>query len=243
MSSIESRSWAFLSEAPELRDLPSLEERFREALSAFGFDRYCCTRLSGLRISDTPTVVARYGFDDWDRRYWREAYIEQDPCSDWIGDNRTGFTWIDVREAAPGRAETMWSEARAEGMSNAFVVQMPGPIGEKIVLRMASPSGHFRGEQRPLLESVGVVFATLAARLHELAGDRPGPDILSRRETECLRWAALGKSDWEIGAILDISPKTVNHHVESAKRKLDVPTRIQAVTTAMALGLLGPGIG
>lgn len=243
MSTIEGLSWAFLSEAPEHRSLPVLEAHFRRTLESFGFDRYCCTRLSGLRIADTPTVVSRHGFEAWDRRYWTERYIEQDPCSRWIATNQTGFTWTDVRAAAPGAAETMWREARAEGLANAFVVQMPGPLSEKIVLRMTSPLAGFRGEHRPLLESVGVVFATLAVRLHEQAADRPGPGLLTQRETECLQWVGLGKTDWEIGAILDISPKTVNHHVESAKRKLDVATRLQAVTAAMSRGLIPPHPG
>jgi len=39
MSSIESLSWAFLSEAPEHRDLRVLEAHFRRTLEVFGFDR------------------------------------------------------------------------------------------------------------------------------------------------------------------------------------------------------------
>jgi DNA-binding CsgD family transcriptional regulator len=53
-----------------------------------------------------------------------------------------------------------------------------------------------------------------------------------------LRWVAAGKSDWAIGQILRISEKTVNFHVENAKRKLGVGTRIQAVVAAMRAGLI-----
>jgi DNA-binding CsgD family transcriptional regulator len=38
--------------------------------------------------------------------------------------------------------------------------------------------------------------------------------------------------------ILNISPKTVNYHVEKAKKRFGVTTRIQAVMTAMRLGVL-----
>ena len=64
-----------------------------------------------------------------------------------------------------------------------------------------------------------------------------GPCV-SRRESQILRWVAAGKSDWEIGRILKISEKTVNFHVENAKRKLGVGTRIQAVVAAMREGLI-----
>jgi DNA-binding CsgD family transcriptional regulator len=64
-----------------------------------------------------------------------------------------------------------------------------------------------------------------------------GPRV-SGRESQVLRWVAAGKSDWEVGQILRISEKTVNFHVENAKRKLGVATRIQAVVAAMREGLI-----
>ena len=62
--------------------------------------------------------------------------------------------------------------------------------------------------------------------------------VLSRREIEVFRWISLGKSDWEVGRILAISPKTVNFHVENVKRKYGVNTRIQAIVEAVKTGLL-----
>jgi len=58
------------------------------------------------------------------------------------------------------------------------------------------------------------------------------------RESEVLAWVAAGKSDWAIGQILNISNKTVNFHVENAKRKFGVGTRVQAVIAAIRIGLL-----
>ena len=59
------------------------------------------------------------------------------------------------------------------------------------------------------------------------------------RETQILGWVAIGKSDWAIGRILKISDKTVNFHVENAKRKFGVGMRLQAVISAMRQGTLG----
>ncbi len=63
---------------------------------------------------------------------------------------------------------------------------------------------------------------------------------MTARESEVLAWVAAGKSDWAIGRILNISGKTVNFHVENAKRKLGAGTRVQAVIAAMRGGLIGP---
>ncbi|MBP6012102.1 MAG: hypothetical protein KBA31_07735 [Alphaproteobacteria bacterium] len=56
---------------------------------------------------------------------------------------------------------------------------------------------------------------------------------LTLREVECLRWVARGKTDQEVARILSVSARTVRFHVHNAKVKLNVATRIQAVTKLM----------
>ena len=56
---------------------------------------------------------------------------------------------------------------------------------------------------------------------------------LTSREVECLRWASLGKSEWEIGAILGISEHTSEKHLISARTKLGATNRVQAVAEAI----------
>jgi transcriptional regulator EpsA len=52
---------------------------------------------------------------------------------------------------------------------------------------------------------------------------------LSDRELEILQWVALGKTNPEIGSILDISTFTVKNHLQRVFKKLDVSNRAQAV--------------
>lgn len=61
---------------------------------------------------------------------------------------------------------------------------------------------------------------------------------LSKREVECLHWAAMGKTSWEIGIILGVSERTVNFHVGNACGKLGVYNRRAAVAQALKHGLL-----
>lgn len=56
---------------------------------------------------------------------------------------------------------------------------------------------------------------------------------LTRREAEVLYWVALGKTNRDIGEILELSPRTVNKHLEHIFCKLNVETRTGAVTTAL----------
>jgi DNA-binding CsgD family transcriptional regulator len=67
----------------------------------------------------------------------------------------------------------------------------------------------------------------------------PSDCHLSKREVECLRWAAIGKTDREIGLILKISHATVRYHVQRAGEKLNSIKRSQAVFKAGQLGYLG----
>jgi transcriptional regulator EpsA len=63
---------------------------------------------------------------------------------------------------------------------------------------------------------------------------------ITPREQEILRWIYLGKSNFEIGTILAISPLTVKNHVQKILRKLNVVNRAQAVGKALDLRILSP---
>lgn len=66
------------------------------------------------------------------------------------------------------------------------------------------------------------------------------PDVsLTKREVECLRWAALGKTNDEIATILDLSRATVRFHIRNASTKLKAVNRDQTLFKAAQLGYLG----
>jgi transcriptional regulator EpsA len=56
------------------------------------------------------------------------------------------------------------------------------------------------------------------------------PGSLSEREIQIMQWVCLGKTNSEIGQILDISFFTVKNHLQRIFRKLDVLNRAQAVS-------------
>ena len=69
---------------------------------------------------------------------------------------------------------------------------------------------------------------------------RGGADsVLSVREAEVLRWVGQGKTNQEIGQLLDISPRTVKNHVQNILRKLGVSNRAQAVSKGHFAHLIG----
>jgi DNA-binding CsgD family transcriptional regulator len=62
---------------------------------------------------------------------------------------------------------------------------------------------------------------------------------LSKREVECLRWAAIGKTDFEISMIMARSRATIRFHIHNASTKLNAVNRSQTVFKAAQLGYIG----
>lgn len=61
---------------------------------------------------------------------------------------------------------------------------------------------------------------------------------LSHHEVECLRWAAIGKTDHEICMIMSRSRATIRYHLKNASEKLNAVNRSQTVFKAAQLGYL-----
>jgi transcriptional regulator EpsA len=78
----------------------------------------------------------------------------------------------------------------------------------------------------------------LSGPLEEGGATAQSVDPLTAREKEILRWIHLGKSNFEIGTILGISPLTVKNHVQKILRKLNVQNRTHAVGRALELRIL-----
>lgn len=83
-------------------------------------------------------------------------------------------------------------------------------------------------------------YLHLACQPHILAHKLQRGPRLSPRETQCLYWAACGKTAWEIGRVLDISEHTAIYHLRNAGLKLGAISRQQAVAEATRLGILAP---
>ncbi len=57
--------------------------------------------------------------------------------------------------------------------------------------------------------------------------------LVTGREADVLLWIAQGKTNREIGQILEMSPRTVNKHLEQIFRKLGVENRTAAAAVAL----------
>jgi transcriptional regulator EpsA len=108
-----------------------------------------------------------------------------------------------------------------------------------------------RLERKPGRRSFGLLelllpvlhFALYRYFAHEATDtDKPqfAAPTLSDREIQIIQSVCTGKTNFEIGADLNISPLTVKNHMQRVLKKLDVNNRAQAVARCIELGLFKP---
>ena len=92
-------------------------------------------------------------------------------------------------------------------------------------------------------EVLAALIAARLARAGMIRVEEAAPKTvtsLGKREVEVLTWAARGKTSSEIAQILGVSKRTVDFHIENARGKLGVATRMQAVVKATTEQLIVP---
>jgi DNA-binding CsgD family transcriptional regulator len=240
-------TWRFINFAPIMASQSALDDLFAEILQPFGVDRFDCGPLSSDSADPSPRLSER-GLGDWNHHFNERRYVEIDPCVVAYPHLRGAFTWSQVRRLTPEHAQSpIWGDARAGGMAEGLVVPTAPGRRSAAIVRLITPESSFDPAFLPLLQSVSVIYAASTQSFQSAAAPpqpapapapAPAPITLKERELECLHWAARGKTNPEIGAILNISRHTVNTHIESAKAKLGVATRVQAVAIAHRLRLL-----
>ena len=91
-----------------------------------------------------------------------------------------------------------------------------------------------------LLPALHLAFSRVASSRDEESEQQKGllPEPLTPRELDVLRWVSKGKTNHEIGLILDLSSLTIKNHLQKVFRKLSVNNRMQASLRCRQLRLL-----
>ncbi len=120
-------------------------------------------------------------------------------------------------------AVTQWVAKIAKmGASDAKPLSLSRSKVEQVSLRMIGRTG-----TNEILASVQTIETVSDAQALSKALE------LSPREGEVLAWVAYGKSNNDVAAILELSPRTITKHLEQVYRKLGVENRTSAATLAL----------
>jgi LuxR family quorum sensing-dependent transcriptional regulator len=154
----------------------------------------------------------------------------------WFGNRTHLFVRGDVGEAGAYRLYD-GSRSRDEELSRlgpglAFAIA-PGDTRRQGAVFYLAREPQDRATRRTLSLIANYAYARLVTMERPMA--KPN---LSDRELEVLAWAAEGKTDQEIGAIIGLSSHTIDKYMRQIKTSLDAATRTGAIVAAIRCGLI-----
>ncbi|MGX7877243.1 LuxR family transcriptional regulator [Mesorhizobium sp. ORM6] len=228
----------FLEQLSESVDAADLCEAMASAAAAFDFPLFAYfsrPSASGRK----PRLISNYP-PSWTSRYMQLRYHRHDPVILRGLQGWDTFDWgVDLaRQHLPASQQRILEEAARFGIRCGLTMSMHDHRGRFAALTLASDQS-----RPPLLRSLTryeQALQLVAISFHIFARRRLAEDcvvdgvILTPRKFECLKWAADGKSAWDISQILSVSKRTVTFHLENAKAKLGVRTINQAVARLAA---------
>lgn len=228
------RLFDFVDRFDRAADLGAISDQFRNLIAEFGFHAFVLASIPTPGRNIRSLMIANGWPPEWAAAYEREKLIEVDPVARQFTRSARPFAWSEVRydPVENSRGHEVMLRARDFRMHEGLCVPLHGT--------MISAGVSMAGERIEMDPHGKAALQFLATYAHDRAfqllhPNRPQEPILSEREQEVLRWAAVGKSNHQIAEILGITERTVKFHVTSSIQKLGTANRTSAVIRAMQL--------
>lgn len=221
----------FGEEAASCASLAQLRDLLADASRDLGFDHFALLHHASLGgLSGKYVRIDNYP-EGWVSELLSSGLAADDPVHLASQHINTGFLWEEVGSIIPlsDRHKSILSRSRRFGLGSGFTVpaNVPGEPSASCSFAVRR-SARLPLQRLHCAELIGAHAFRAARRIqptHRLS-QRPQ---LSRRELQCLRLVALGKTDWEISRILGISAETARQYVKRARAAYDTVSRTQLV--------------
>jgi LuxR family transcriptional regulator, quorum-sensing system regulator CciR len=233
----------FVHEVNRASEFREIETLLNDTVKEFGFDYFALVHHVKLTQTKGDAVYLFNYPEAWADMLESKDYFSDDPVLMACQKSAAPFTWAEVPKMMPltNRQIHILESAKLAGIGSGFTVpiHIPGEYAGsctfstrygKDVPSMILPAAHYVG-----------CFAFEAARrvvqrtsaMNKSAGPVPQHPKLTRRQLDCVLQAGRGKSDRDVAQILGISNHSVHQHMEDAKRKYDVATRMQLIVRVL----------
>lgn len=219
------------------RDERSIKSALKHFANSCGFERFAYLQTEGSEIRTFNSYP-----EEWQGVYLGSQYHCIDPVVTEAKRRMGIFSWTadDWPDRGTSELRRFRDEAIAHGIRSGVTIPVEGSFGSAMLLTVAS------SERKPdasgLLDHHKATRAVMVVhyRLRIIAATTivAPKRLLSPREAICLTWAAKGKTASETAALTGINPRTVQHYLDSARRKLDAATVPQLVAIAKDRGLV-----
>jgi DNA-binding CsgD family transcriptional regulator len=218
-----------------------LSDTLKAIVAAIGVSHISYIRFAPDKSSDTSMLTAVVTYSrEWQTRYFFRQYVAIDPV---IAHGRHAvlpFDWqtliSDDHEVVDFFADAVHFNVGRNGISI--------PVrNRKGVFSVVSFSSDVSRSEWEAFKINNIVKLQLLSVLIDSAANinsklPSAPVNLSRREEQCLIWAARGKTYQEIADILNLTFGSVKTHLDTARGKLHCMNLTHAAAVAVATGVI-----
>lgn len=235
----------YISRLSGARSLVHLERAFEQAIGHYGFGYYTCW-------THRPQPCAMDGYIGltnypalWRDRYLSEKYMFHDPFVEKATNSILPFNWEDAsspREITM-RQKTVLTECHEAGLVHGLTIPIHLSGALPASCSLSSGKSRYNRQAEHAVAILSMYFYHAGLKFLDVHAPAENVSRLAKRERECLEYAALGKTSWEMSKILGISERTAITHLENARRRLNAVNRTHAVAKALVQNrLCVPGL-
>ena len=237
------RTLSYISSVQQAGTANAVTEKLLEVTSAFG--------LTALMAGTVPQPGTPTGQQkehvllcdwpvEWLERYVARNYIDHDPIVSRMKHLQAPFQWRDAADEikVDRDGEVVMGDAGEFKLKDGLAFPLVTLDGQIVMVSLGGEQVEMSGAEFGMISMVATYAIGRAMQLHSGEGRVVDHIELTPRERECLKWAAEGKSEWEISQILGISEHTSEKHLLNAKFKLGAVNRVQAVAEAIRRGYI-----
>lgn len=226
----------YASIARKVSSYVDLEAFLSEVVARLGFSFYALVHY----VSDplAANVANVTNLPDGLVQIWIDRKFAQiSPVSEICRNRTAGFSWeqaIAIAGASPATEEIERTyTAFGVGAGYSVPANLPDDLSGAVHFSVRAGEA-LPTRMLPHAQFLGALAYDAARRIAKAATfPSPAPPDLTARQLDCITFVARGKSDWEIGRLLEISKETVHKHVQVAMKRYDVTTRTQLVVRAL----------
>lgn len=206
----------------------------------FGFTHITIGQLLHPSLQDmdyTDLGVSNYPAE-YQERYIEKNYLLHDPVINRALVSQDAFAWADVLPAANRRGREVFESCHQFGLEAGVTVPIHLQDRTPGLVSYAGPKCAVSDTDVEALELVAIHGYSRLLDIYEGAKDKAQVK-LTPREVDVLHHVACGKTDHEIGVILNLGHYSVKDHLSNARKKLGAANRAHCVVIAIRDGHIG----
>jgi DNA-binding CsgD family transcriptional regulator len=228
----------FITRLSGCKDEHDFCETMIKTARAFEIDRFAyisCT----VDHSTVPRIISNYP-SAWATYYREQAYHRIDPVVRFMQSESKPFLWpteaVLAKTSEPGKS--VLQKAAKFGIGRGMTIPIHDRFGQRAAVTFATDEAdeQFTRTASSYQQALQLIATCFHINVrNRLSGSTRVDNVsLTKRELECLQWAARGKSARDTADILGIKRRTVSFHLDNVRRKFEVRTVAQAIAILAA---------